>query len=224
MGFLATILNATPPQLAVGGSGVALFSYLCTTKERYQWISEAHAIPAVAMASLSLMEVLPEWAPGLYTTTYMIIDGMVMVYRLLKGDPWPNQDWMFVAHHFGCLPMFFHPITGPKIFYDVRMTSKVMMVEWSTPLLARWERYRRYSDFVMLFGVFVACRSVWLGFLIKESFQNKYDDFLTCFAVALWMACMFTWVIPKSKLLNYDAHEAFWRQHDNEQSDKKKSQ
>ena len=89
-----------------------------------------HAVPACALASLSLIEVIPEWVPTLYSTSYMVIDGVAMAYRLSIGDAYDGMGWMFVAHHFGCLPMCKHPPLGDRKASLGFSVSKLVLSRW----------------------------------------------------------------------------------------------
>ena len=68
---------------------------------RYKYISDLHSVPACALASLSLMKVIPEWVPTLYSTSYMVVDGVVMTYRLSIGDEYGTMQLQLTDYSFG---------------------------------------------------------------------------------------------------------------------------
>jgi hypothetical protein len=227
MGWLDGIALPRPTglQIGVGLGSAAIFGYFVAARERYKYISNMHAVPACALASLSLIEVIPEWVPTLYSTSYMVIDGVAMAYRLSIGDAYDGMGWMFVAHHFGCLPMYAHPLTGPAVYLEVRMTSWVTLIEAPVPFVNRWKATKKHSDFIRLYPIFAGFRSGLLGYLLYWTWkETDCKTPIPWLAAVLWGTNMTEFTIPMFKCLDFETHEAYWRERALEEAQAKKAE
>lgn len=207
MDIIKKVLQPSPAQLAVAAAGVGVFTFHSTTQERYDKISNLHSVPAVSMALLSFGDVIPEWAPMIYSFSYMAVDGVIMAVRLLTDTALEGQGWKYVLHHFAMLPMYLTPFSAAHcVHYKVKTASRLLMIETSNPFLHKWERTREHSDFLVLYPLFCALRTGWLGWLVYDT--SKYGGSGPWIGGALWITCQATWSIPNFKYLDADTHNA----------------
>eukprot|EP00040_Diaphanoeca_grandis_P034065 m.209773 g.209773 ORF g.209773 m.209773 type:complete len:243 (+) comp33050_c2_seq2:142-870(+) len=195
-------------QLGLLVGGVAWFLFWSKDATVYKWISDAHSIPTCTLAALSLMEVIPEWIPIIFSACYMATDAVVMLLRIFTDTKLDGQSWMFILHHFGVLPLYFHPIIGPASFYANRLSSQVLMIELVNPFLMHWERTNEYSDFVILYIMFVLTRGVYLAYLVYYNMMLTGGP-LVWITGALWVSNVAMWLIPNfKKVSSREAYES----------------
>mmetsp|Transcript_15375 Transcript_15375/g.39638 ORF Transcript_15375/g.39638 Transcript_15375/m.39638 type:complete len:232 (+) Transcript_15375:78-773(+) len=200
----------TAAQLALAVASVALYRWVSMTKERYKYISPVHYVPILTLATLSVFEMVPEWVPMIYSNAFMFWDSVVITRQRLKGDPWPMTEWVFVAHHVGCIFLNLHPMIGHPKLYAKRATSRLLFIEASNPFLYRWEDSKRYTDFLMVYAVFFGIRGVYFAWYMwwATGVVGKIDVLITCLYL-LGASQWVIWLLPNApKLWNYEQEMA----------------
>jgi hypothetical protein len=121
-------------------------------------VSDVHAVTIVALSALSLGGAVSEVPRHVYTTSYFGVTFFQMCYR---------QDWLKVVHHaISIFGMYVGLTERGGHWMDVRLGSRIMLIEVSTPLLHAYKR-TGLKALGMAFAVsFVALRCVYLGYLV----------------------------------------------------------
>lgn len=104
------------------------------------WISNLHTLTLVTMASLSLMEVIPEYIPSCWSTSFFLVDTLDCIWR---------RDVMWGFH--GIISLVLNVCTASHgVHRRLRSASKGFFTEASTVCLffgCCGERIALWSDF-----------------------------------------------------------------------------
>lgn len=160
-------------------------------------VHDFHAYTLLALSALSLYydnnAIFSERIPTFFTLSYFAVDLMDCVIR---------KDGVFVIHALLALGIC-ASCNASSLHHDVlRTVSRGAWVELSTPALHRWYATKKKRDYALYFGLFTACRMIWIPrllFKIQQACTNRW----------LWMlgACLYilqiAWYVNMIKI--------FWR-------------
>lgn len=121
--------------------------------------SDVHAITIVALSIMSLGQLIEEAPRHIYSNCYFIATGFQMIHR---------RDWLKVVHHaiavvaggVGLVELEGHWLAE-------RMSSKVMLIEASTPLLHAYKRSGSKTIGLLFSLSFIALRTFYLGYIAR---------------------------------------------------------
>ena len=122
--------------------------------------SDIHAISIVILSLVSLNELIPEAPRHVLSMAYFIATGVQMIVR---------KDWIKVVHHLiSILAGTLGLLELDGYLLDYRLSSRVLLIEFSTPLL-HWYKASGSKKIAACFAVsFIALRTFWLGFVVYQ--------------------------------------------------------
>lgn len=131
-------------------------------------ISDINSVPLVAMAILSLLQLIPEAIPWAWSSAFFTVDTIDSIVR---------QDAPFLAH--GAISLFLNIVTEKSSQHaQLRFLSRGYLTECSTPFLNRWKRTHTRRDYVLFFVAFTCCRIIWVPWFVWEMKRLLGADFI----------------------------------------------
>lgn len=133
-----------------------------------------HHIIGILYASLSLYYddegMFPERNGILFSLAHFFVD---------LFDTIRNRDVPFFFHAVGCI--FFGLVNyNTDVSLRLRLNSKAVLMELSTPLLYLSKKTKRPIHFVLFAVAFTCCRIIWLPIMIKQTLDDgvlPWNDF-----------------------------------------------
>lgn len=191
-GLAAEHYTLTDPSWISFGAGwiclwVAVWQYA------YGSIHQIHAVLITVMSVASMLEIIAEEAVWMVSLTYFLLDGLDSV----RVGKWV----MLVAHHFPTLGLFAAVFVFPNML-PLRYCSKVLLIEITTPLLLRWRKSKRKSDFQAFMLAFFLVRVCYMSWLAVQ-FYNDIGGWVSWLAGALLVVNIFWFCQQVGMLFNY---------------------
>jgi hypothetical protein len=117
-----------------------------------------HSIATSILATTVLCLDADEALPTLFSGSYFVVD---LVDCLIR------KDMIFLAHAIISLVLCIMGYAIPEL-RAIKLASRGLLCELSTPLLYRWQRTKTKMDFTYFCIVFTVVRPIWLGFVLRE--------------------------------------------------------
>ena len=120
-------------------------------------VSDFHAVTIVALSLLSLSGYIGEYGRHVYTSMYFVATGFQMFHR---------RDYLKVAHHFISIVGMTLGLTERGGYWmgdGVKIGSRVMLIEASTPLLHAYKRSGSKTLAAAFALSFIGLRTFYLG-------------------------------------------------------------
>lgn len=150
----------------------AIFIYCLLKKRSFEgWVlvNNIHHVVGMTIATLSLYyddeSIFAERIGIMWSFSYFLVD---LIDCLL------SQNVTYTFHAICVLILSMSNLYTPR-FYRLRMNSKAMFLELSTPMMYWSKRTRNPLHFLLFAVLFTCCRIVWIPFMMKQ----LYDDGMT---------------------------------------------
>lgn len=172
------------------------------TFHKWQAFHNFHNFGGMGLAFASLYfdddTIFNERISILWTFGYFCVD---LVDTLLR------RDVAFSLHAILCLVLGMGCYTSP-IFRLLRINSKALLCELSSPLMHVAKRTREPLHFLLFAIVFFLCRIVWLPYFLSELrfFDLKWFDFRIYFLVGFYLLNLY-WFYKIVRLLVREARK-----------------
>ena len=164
----------------------------------YVPIFNTHHALGLAFATISLYfddeSIFPERNVIMFTLSFFTVDLI---------DSLRNGDIQYTIHAICCLFLGLSNYNTPT-FYRLRMNSKAMYHEISSPFLHWSKKTRKPLHFAMFALAFTLCRIVWLPIMIKQILDDGFPwkDFRFLVIVAFYTLNLY-WYSKIVKILIY---------------------
>ena len=126
--------------------------------------SDIHAISIVGLSIGSLLDFVPEAPRHLFSVGYFVVTCVQMMVR---------RDMIKVVHHIiSIIAGMLGLIELDGFFLEYKLSSKILLIEFSTPLL-HWYKRSNSKKVGAAFAVsFISLRTFWLGYVVYELFKD----------------------------------------------------
>jgi len=149
---------------------------------KWELLHNVHNFGGILLALVSMYfnddNIFNERIPILWTFGYFCVDLLDCLYR---------RDVPFILHAFFCLVLGVGCYTSP-IFRVLRINSKALLCELSSPFLHLAKQTRAPHHFALFALVFLACRIIWLPVFLSElrHYDLTWFDFRLYFLLAFY--------------------------------------